>query len=160
MEELNMDKILHVKINDVPSKHKNESEGYEYFKRVLVPLGCANQCAIAAYEIPPGKSAYPYHYHVKNEESFYIISGKGLLKTPTGCKEVSAGDFLFFPANENGAHKLTNISSSEKLLYLDFDTSNDLDVSFYPDSDKIGVWGKNINMLFKTSESVDYYEGE
>lgn len=155
-----MDEILQVKIQDVPYQHKNQHEDYEYYKRVLVPHGSANQCAISVYEIPPGKSAYPYHYHTKNEETFYIISGSGLLKTPNGCKNVSAGDFLFFPANEKGAHKLTNSSESEMLIYIDFDTSNDLEVLFYPDSGKIGVWSEGINKLFKANQQVEYYDGE
>lgn len=154
-----MNEILHININEVPQKHKNEHDGYEYFKRELVAKG-QGQCTIALYEIPPGKSAYPYHYHVKNEESFYILSGTGLLKTPNDEKEVKAGDFLFFPANENGAHKLTNISTDENLTYLDFDTFNDLEVSFYPDSQKIGIWGKDINKLYQMGKDVDYYEGE
>ncbi|OOM77640.1 cupin domain-containing protein [Clostridium sp. BL-8] len=155
-----MNELLHVKIKDIPSKHKSKHEGYEYYKRELVSKGAAEQCAISVYEIPPGKSAYPYHYHTKNEEAFYIISGRGLLKTPTECKEVSAGDFLFFPANEKAAHKLTNISESEALIYLDFDTYNDIDVAFYPDSGKIGIWGKNIDQIFKTNLQVEYYDGE
>lgn len=155
-----MSEILHSKVEDVPQKHKAGQEGYEYYKRELVPKGFAQQCAISLYEIPPGKSAYPYHYHVKNEEAFYIISGEGTLKTPLGNKSVSAGDFLFFPANEKGAHKLMNTSETEMLIYLDFDTYNDIDVAFYPDSEKIGIWGKSINQVYKTNEQVDYYKDE
>lgn len=67
---------------------------------------------------------------------------------------------MFFPANENGSNKLTNTSESEMLIYIDFDTSNDLEVAFYPDSGKVGIWGKNINKLFKTNQHVEYYDGE
>ncbi len=155
-----MDEIIQVKISEVTPKHKHDHDDYEYSRRDLVPKGSAEQCAIAVYEVPPGKSAYPYHYHLKNEEAFYIISGQGVLKTPTGCREVSAGDFLFFPANEHGAHKLTNSSARENLVYMDYDTFNDLDIALYPDSDKIGIWGKNVNKLFKANESVEYYDGE
>ena len=62
-----------------------------------------------------------------------------ILKTPTGDRRVSAGDLLFFPASSEGAHKLTNTSATEKLVYIDFDVIRDLDVAIYPDSDKIGV---------------------
>ncbi len=155
-----MDEILKVKLHDVPLKHKKEHSEYEYYKRELVPKKNARQCSISVYEIPPGKSAYPYHYHTKNEEAFYIISGNGILKTPTGNIEVSAGDFMFFPSNEKGAHKLTNTSDTEILEYLDFDTHNEIDVAFYPDSGKIGVWGKNLNKVFKMNQQVEYYDGE
>jgi len=155
-----MNDIVHVKTAGGPFKHKNEHEGYEYYKRELIPKGTAQQCAVSIYKIPPLKSAYPYHYHTKNEESFYIISGKGILKTPSDEKLVSAGDFLFFPANEGGAHKLTNVSETDLLIYLDYDTYNDIDVTFYPDSKKIGIWGKNINQLYKMNDQVEYYKDE
>lgn len=155
-----MDEILHINPHDIPPKHKSLHDGYEYYKRELVSAKHAVQSTISLYEIPPGKSAYPYHYHTKNEEAFYIISGSGTLRTPSGDKPVSAGNLLFFPANEKGAHKLMNTSADENLVYLDFGTRNDIDPVFYPDSGKIGLWGKNINMLFKTNNRTDYYDGE
>ena len=153
-------KALNTRIADVPAEHNNEHEDYEYHKRPLVPRGAAEQCAISAIEIPPGKSAYPYHYHTRNEEAFYILSGSGMLRTPDGVSSVAAGDFLFFPANENGAHKLTNTSTTEPLVYLDFDTYSKVDVALYPDSGKIGIWGKGIDKAFRMDQEADYYDGE
>jgi Uncharacterized conserved protein, contains double-stranded beta-helix domain len=154
-----MSEPLHLRIEDVAQRHHSKHKDYEYYRRDLVKKG-TGACAVSHYEVPPGKAAFPYHYHVKNEECFFILSGKGLLKTPTGEKEVSAGEFLFFPADAGGAHKLTNISETENLVYLDFDTTNDLDVCFYPDSEKVGIWGKGIDKLYKAEENVDYYQGE
>lgn len=155
-----MDEIVIKKATDIHATHKKEHENYEYDKRVLVPMRKDGQCKISLYEVPPKQAAYPYHYHTKNEETFYILQGEGLLKTPNEEKTVTAGDIIFFPANENGAHKLTNISNAEKLVYLDFDTCNEIDVAFYPDSGKIGIWGKNINQLYNVQDQVPYYEGE
>lgn len=154
-----MSEIKQSRIDEIDVKHKCEHEDFEYYRRDFVPRGSASQCKVSIYELPPMKSAYPYHYHTKNEEVFYIISGKGVLKTPDGEKNVTAGDLLFFPANAAGAHKLTN-NSSEKLVYIDFDTINDIDVAVYPDSNKIGVWGKDINRVYRLDENVDYYDGE
>ena len=155
-----MSDIKQLKMDDIPSKHKCVHDDYEYYKRDFIPKGYANQCAVSIYEIPPLKSAYPYHYHYKNEEVFYILSGEGILKTPEGEKIVTAGDFIFLPASSNGAHKMTNTSESEHLTYIDFDTVNDIDVAIYPDSKKIGIWGKGINRVYKMDEDVDYYDGE
>ena len=55
-----------------------------------------------------------------------------------------------------GAHKLTNTSETEPLVYLDFDTKNGINVCFYPDSGKIGVRGKEVNQLYKLDSRVDY----
>jgi len=154
-----MAEILHSNIAELPQKRKAEHDGYEYVRRDFVPRFAAKQCVAAVYEVPPGKSAYPYHSHTMNEEIFYIISGEGVLRTPDGERRVSAGDLLFFPADERGAHKLTNCSQTEMLVYLDVDTANAQDVSFYPDSGKIGVWGLGVNKVFRVDDEVDYYDG-
>jgi uncharacterized cupin superfamily protein len=155
-----VDKIKHCSLEQLPVSHKCEHEGYEYFRRKFIPFGGAKNTLVSVYEIPPGKAAYPYHYHHKNEETFYILSGEGLLKTPEGERKVSAGQLLFFPTGPAGAHKLTNTSETENLVYIDFDVVHDVDVAVYPDSDKIGIWGMGINKLYPQEADVDYYEGE
>lgn len=155
-----MPEIKHSKIEEIPVSHRQEHEGYEYFRRKFVPFGEANNALVSVYEIPPGKAAYPYHYHHKNEETFYILSGEGILRTPNGERKVSAGDLLFFPTGPAGAHKLTNCSDTELLTYLDFDVVHDVDIAVYPDSDKIGIWGMGINRIYPQDSNVDYYEGE
>ena len=155
-----MSEIKHSKIESIPVSHKCEHEGYEYFRRKFIPFGGAKNTLVSVYEIPPGKSAYPYHFHHNNEETFYIISGEGVLRTPEGERKVGAGEFLFFPAGETGAHKLTNVSETEMLVYIDFDVTHEVDITEYPDSGKIGIWGMGINELYPRSANVDYYEGE
>jgi uncharacterized cupin superfamily protein len=96
----------------------------------------------------------------KTKNPFTSSAGREFLKTPEGEQAVSAGDFLFFPAEEKGAHKLSNPSEKEPLIYLDFDTCSDVDVAFYPDSGKVGIWGKGIDQVYRTDDRVDYYQGE
>ncbi len=105
--------VIVTKAMDVPSKHWEEHTGFAYDRRILIPKGAALQCQVALYSIPPGMSAFPYHYHVKNEECYYILSGTGILRTPEGEQTVCAGHFVFFPADETGAHKMTNPSPTE-----------------------------------------------
>ena len=155
-----MSEIKHSKIEDIPVSHKFEHEGYEYYRRKFIPFGGAKNSLVSVYEIPPHKSAYPYHFHHNNEETFYILSGEGVLRTPDGERKVSAGEFLFFPTGPAGAHKLTNSSDAENLVYIDFDVVHDVDITIYPDSEKIGVWGMGINQLYPQAEAVDYYDGE
>ena len=155
-----MSQIKYSKISDIPASHKCDHEGYEYFRRKFIPFGGASNTLVSVYEIPPGKAAYPYHYHHKNEETFYILSGSGTLRTPAGERTVAAGDLLFFPTGPEGAHKLTNTSETEMLVYLDFDVVHDIDIAVYPDSDKIGIWGKGINQLYPQTAAVDYFDGE
>ena len=155
-----MSEIKHSKIESIPVSHKCEHDGYEYYRKKFIPFGGAKNSLVSVYEIPPHKSAYPYHFHHNNEETFYILSGEGVLRTPVGERKVSAGEFLFFPTGPAGAHKLTNSSDTENLVYIDFDVVHDVDITIYPDSKKIGVWGMGINQLYPQAEAVDYYDGE
>ena len=134
-----MSEIKHSKIENIPVSYKCEHEGYEYYRRKFIPFGGAKNSLVSVYEIPPHKSAYPYHFHHNNEETFYILSGEGVLRSPDGERIVSAGEFLFFPTGPAGAHKLTNSSDTENLVYIDFDVVHDVDITIYPDSEKIGV---------------------
>ena len=152
--------MIHTTIDAVQKTHVNEHKDYEYKRGDLVSEEMAKQFTLSVYEIPPGKSAYPYHYHTLKEEVFYIISGQGVLKTHTGDRQVKAGDFLFFPVGETGAHKLTNASESDLLVYLDFGSNNELEAAFYPDTGKAGIFTKDIQQLYKMSDAVGYYSGE
>lgn len=155
-----MSKVKVAKLEELTGVHENEHDGYEYIKKTVISKDDSKATKVSVYEIPPCMSGYPYHYHLKNEETFYIISGEGLLKTPDGEKKVTVGDILFFPADQEGAHKLTNTSDTEKLIYLDVDTIYDIDVCIYPDSNKIGIYNENVNKVYKLDDEVDYYEGE
>ena len=152
-----MPDMLHMRMEDTRVSH-NAHGDYEYTKRTFVPRGTGSTL-VCVYEIPPGKSAYPYHYHLKDEETFHILSGEGLLRTPQGERTVTAGDFLHFPARPEGAHKLTNTGSAP-LVYIDFDVIHDLDVCRYPDSGKLAVWGMGVNRVYPEDGNVDYYQGE
>ena len=154
-----MREIIHTRLEDTRACPDGGEKGYEYIERPAVPDDVAKKCRASFYELPVGMANYPYHYHLAQEEIFYIIRGEGALKTPQGEKTVKAGDMLYFPPGESGAHKLTN-TGKETLVYIDFDTVDALDVAVYPDSDKVGVWSPELNGVYRRGDRVDYYEGE
>lgn len=155
------DKILIINKKDLKPKKKNQHEKYQYTKYEVTNRKDYNQAYVAIYEIPPLKSNYPYHYHEVNTEVFYILEGKGILKTPDGEKEIKTGDFVVCPPSEKGAHKITNTSKTEILKYIDIDTTNSPDIVHYPDSKKTGIIIHNkSSSFFKNNDKVDYYEDE
>ncbi len=111
------------------------------------------------YTLQPGKSNYPYHQHFGREEVFYIISGTASLKTPKGDIDVSEGDVIVIPPNENGAHMLTN-NSTAPVVYLDIDTQADPDVIPYPESGNVRVMAGGMQKSFKMNSEVNYLYGE
>jgi len=157
---MKIEKTLIINANKLNAKHQNVHQNYEYFKKIVLSGENGNNCNVSVYEIPPGKSAYPYHYHFQSEEIFYIISGNAVLRTPDGETNVTAGDILVFPAGETGAHKITNLSETEMLIYIDFDTYHSPEISFMPDSNKSVIYGKGLRKIIKNGAEVDYYEDE
>jgi len=165
-----MQKIIITNKNKITPKHQNEHEKYEYYKYEVTDSrhkyevsgpNEGNQTVAAFYELPPGKSGYPFHYHTTNEEVFYIISGVGILETFDEKYKISAGDIIVCPVGKNGAHKITNASETENLVYLDVDTNNTPDIAYYPDSNKLGIRAAGgIRDNFNLDDAIDYYENE
>lgn len=131
---------------------------FEYSKRVVVPKA-GNQLQIAFMEIPPGKSAYPYHWHEGVTESYVILSGTGSVRTAEGEVAVKPGDVIAFPPGPAGAHRMTN-TGTEPLRYVDIDSTADPDVFHYPDAGKTGSLSRFGTSMFRESDQVGYYDGE
>lgn len=156
-----MEKTNIIKSSQLKKSHKKEHEPYEYYKQEITDRGDFSQCYAAFYEIPPQKSSYPYHYHEKNTELFFILSGHGLLRTSDGERIVEEGDVIVCPPGEKGGHKLTNLSNYVTLRYLDVDTTNSPDTVHYPDSNKTGIIRHNESCTFyRDGKETDYYDGE
>ena len=165
-----MKKIIITSMDKIIPKHQNEHKQYEYYKHEVTDSrekyeaagpNDGNQTVTAFYTLPPGKSNYPFHYHTSNEEVFYIISGNGILETFDEKYAISAGDIIVCPVGKNGAHKITNNSETENLVYLDVDTNNTPDIAYYPHSNKVGIRAAGgIRDNFNLDNTADYYEGE
>ncbi len=155
------DKIVIKNLDNIKPKFKNEHEGYAYNKYEVTERKDFDQAYVCFYEIMPNSSAFPRHYHSYNTECFYIIKGEGIILTDKEKIPVKSGDIIVFPRGKKGTHKLTNTSKTDKLLYLDFDTTNSPDIIHYVDSDKIGIIEHNISStFFKENDNVDYFQGE
>ena len=140
---------------DPDGTHKHSFE----FKRSSVSEKWG-ELEVYFYTLQPGKANYPYHYHTTNEEVFYIISGRGTLKTPEGDKTVSEGDVIIMPANKAGAHRLIN-TSDMPLVYLEVKTSKSPEIVLYPDTPgKFMIQYSNVFKWFNEDSEINYLSGE
>ena len=148
---------------DVEWIERSHGETFASRRAYLGEAAGGEQLGCSLYEIPPGKSHCPYHYHGANEEAAYVLSGEGTLRSPEGEEALSAGDYVSFPVGEAGAHRIRN-DSSDTLRYLCFSTRHEPEAVVYPDSAKLGVfWGAapdSPSKLFPLDADVDYWEGE
>ena len=118
----------------------------EFYVKPVVAGNDVDTCAVSFMEIPPGKHAWPYHYHDQSEEIFYIISGQGKLRSFYGERDVKAGDILGFPTGKKGGHSILNTSESEPLIYIDFEVkASKTDIVTLPDEGKFDLIGNHID---------------
>ncbi|MDF1664220.1 MAG: cupin domain-containing protein, partial [Planctomycetota bacterium] len=58
----------------------------------LGDYGGATQLGFNLVELPPGKQSCPFHYHMKEEEHYYILEGRCILRSGDDRHEMKAGD--------------------------------------------------------------------
>ncbi|HKO50122.1 MAG TPA: cupin domain-containing protein [Polyangiaceae bacterium] len=127
-------------------------------------LGCS------WYEVPPGRSAFPRHFHCANEEAIYVLEGEGRLRLGEETLTLSAGAYVTIPVGPNHAHQFANTGESP-LRYLCLSTMHPTEVVGYPDSKKVLALGSApsspgspaepwIRLLAFEPSSVGYFDGE
>ncbi|MDR2752147.1 MAG: cupin domain-containing protein [Clostridiales bacterium] len=156
---MKLEEVLVARAEDLKARADGNGKSYEYTQKPFASPAEGTGLAASFYELAPGKANYPYHYHLENEELLYIISGRGTLRTPSGEREVSAGDAIVCPPGPNGAHKLTN-TSDEPLKYLDVDLVVPTNVCVYPDSGNVGIYSPHLDTILNLKGEAGYYDGE
>ena len=98
-------KTLKINEKEVEWKSWSKDDDIEHDRKRMINDKHINKLYCDIYEIPPGKTNWPHHYHTCNEEVFYILEGQGEVVTDGEVLKVKPGDVLRFPAGEKGVHK-------------------------------------------------------
>jgi uncharacterized cupin superfamily protein len=142
-----------------------EDRGVDGFRvrraRVAQQAG-AKKIGMTLWEIPAGEAAYPYHWHVVDEEVVVVLDeGLSLRGADGEWRSLPAGEVLAFPVGEEGGHQLWNRGeSTARFLSVSSGPSEGDDIVIYPDSGKIGVYAQNVYELYPRDAAVDYWDGE
>jgi uncharacterized cupin superfamily protein len=111
------------------------------FQFTMRRLGAAAKgltLGVAHMEVPPGKTAFPYHFHSACEEGVYILDGEGTVRIGADSIAVTVGDYIAFPPGPDAAHQLSNTGTTT-LRYLAMSAPAvylGMDVVGFPDSNK------------------------
>jgi len=154
---MGFDRVVTGHQGDFPSRTADQG-AFAYAKhQVTEKLG--NQLQVAFMEIPPGRSAFPYHWHENVTEAYVILEGRGLVRTPEREFEIGPGQVVVFPPGPAGSHRMTN-TGEVPLRYVDIDSTDDPDVCHYPDSGKSAHISSHGVRIWRDADEIGYYDGE
>jgi uncharacterized cupin superfamily protein len=123
----------------------------------------SEKIGLSLWDLPPGQAAYPYHWHIAEEELVVVLTGRPSLRTPDGWRELDQGEVVSFLIGEAGAHQIVN-RTEETVRFLAL-SNQQPDICVYPDSGKVAASerrpdGGGLRLMFREQDAVDYHEGE
>jgi len=120
----------------------------------MIPRG--GTLGVNLSRLPRGRATCPFHYHQREDEAFFILSGRGVLRYGDDVRLIKQGDCVSCPAGTRVAHQIAN-PFDEDLVYLAIGPNDPNEVVVYPDTGKVMVRSLGrVGFL----ENVDYLEGE
>ena len=148
---------------------QSHGERFGHRRKQLGSAAGGERLGCSLYEVPPGRRAWPYHYHLANEEAIYVLEGSGTLRVSEREVGISRGDYVALPTGQAGAHQVIN-TSEEPLRYLCLSTMVEPDIMIYPDSEKVGLFAgaapggpkekRILSKFLRSDAEVGYYDGE
>jgi uncharacterized cupin superfamily protein len=143
---------------------ETDSAETTFRRKQLSEAAAGDEIGCSLYELPAGGRSWPYHYHTANEEAVYVLAGSGLLRAADGEHPLEAGDYVAFPAEESGGHRVVN-DGEEPLRYLVVSTMDEPDVTVYPETGTFGVFvgsppggreERTLHGYYRIEDDVDY----
>jgi uncharacterized cupin superfamily protein len=146
---------------NVTTVHEIEQFDGEHWGSAYKPLTPAldaerGRLGVNLTRVPPGRTACPFHTHAREDEVFYVLSGRGVFRHGERLQEIGPGDCISCPAGTGIAHQLAN-PFDEDLVYLGIGLNDPHEVCTYPDSGKVMVRAlKTVGRL----QAAEYMDGE
>jgi len=124
----------------------------------LSRMAGAEQVHVNIMVVPPGKQSCPFHFHMREEEHFYVLDGQCVLRSGNERHVVKPGDYICFPAGQEVGHAFEN-PYDEDCRILAIGPSNQDEIAIYPDSGKAKL-RRTQTIIPWPQESLDYWDGE
>ena len=105
--------------------------------RLRIRLGDAaglTQFGVNLCTLPPGAWSSQRHWHSREDELIYVVSGEVTLVTDAGEEILRAGDAAGFKAGEEDGHGFQNRSDKDVVL-MEIGSRIDDDIAVYSDID-------------------------
>jgi uncharacterized cupin superfamily protein len=133
-------------------------------RRLRRPQGATLSAAV--WELEPGATQSPYHFHHGGEELLIVLRGTPTLRSPDGERELKEGEVVHFARGPEGAHQLSNRTDAP-VRYVMAAAQGSPEIIEYPDSGKVAAMARTDSALGgplftinRIADAVDYYDGE
>ena len=149
---------LPIHSQDLAFDRWSEGERFAGAEIPLAALGGGTQIGVNLVELVPGKQSCPMHWHVREEEHFYVLEGRCVLRTDDDRHELGPGDYVCFPANGRVAHAFEN-PFAERCRLLAIGSREPSEIAVYPESKKLELRALDV-IVPMPEDSLDYWMGE
>jgi uncharacterized cupin superfamily protein len=95
-----------------------------------------SQFGVNLLTLPPGAWSSQRHWHTREDEFVYVLSGEVTLVTDAGEELLHPGDCAGFKGGDPNCHSLRNLSQADATV-LEIGSRIDNDGAFYPDIDLV-----------------------
>ena len=136
------------------------SEGCRFAGRELAlsRMAGAEQVHVNLMLVPPGKQSCPFHYHLREEEHFFVLEGRCVMRAGEERHVVGPGDYVCFPAGTRVGHSFENPYAADCSM-LAIGPRDDAEIAVYPDSGKAKLRATE-TIIAWPQQSHDYWHGE
>lgn len=145
---------------------EDDEAGFRFSRAHLGRQAGADRLGASLYELAPGDTPFPFHFHFGNEELLIAIDGRPHLRDAGGWRQMDEGEVVAFPVGEPGAHQVQN-RTDRPVRILMISEMNAPEVVIYPDSGKVGSRAQAPGMgpggfrhTSRQADAVDYFDGE
>jgi uncharacterized cupin superfamily protein len=140
-----------------------EQPGFECRRARLGRQLGSEKLGLSLWEVPAGQTAYPFHFHLAEEEILIVLEGSPSLRDADGWRQLEEGEAVRFAVGEEGAHQIANRGEAPvRFLAI---SNQQPDVVVRPGSNTLSVFerlpqGGGLAEHFRRDDAVGYYEGE
>lgn len=138
-----------------------EHPGFNCRRARLGRQAGSEKLSMSLWDLPAGEAAYPFHFHLAEEELVVLLEGRPSLRTPAGWREMEEGEVVSFLVGEDGAHQIVN-RTEEPVRFLAI-SNQQPDIVVRPDSRSLSVVerrpeGGGLSHNFSIDDSAGYFD--
>ncbi|MEQ1617520.1 MAG: cupin domain-containing protein [Terricaulis sp.] len=137
MNKIDLDAIIELSGTRYPVPYDTQVKARRW--KALGQVADLTQFGVNLLTLPPGVWSSQRHWHAKEDEFAYVVSGEVTLVMDEGEEIMSAGDCIGWKAGVKNGHVLQNRSSADAVILIvggrddeDHGEYSDIDMKFLP----------------------------